>query len=206
MSKITVTEESRRTVEIETEEEWAEAYLQINPGTLEANRALFTEDDIRFYHEYYGFNPFQTCRHKAGAEAHVCTKVRVSAEGAAVSRRVDQWSGKQRDRERRAQAENGITVVPLDDSMAESDGEPYAYEIPDDREPVREVLQREKMKAIRRELAKVKPYYPKIFEWLYLGCCSPTLVEKELGIPKSTAFDDIRRVRKIAAEVLKRYE
>ena len=69
-----------------------------------------------------------------------------------------------------------------------------------------EFLQKEKTKAIVGELLKEKPYYVKIFGWLYLNCCTPTLVADAVGISKSTAFDDIKKVKRIAAEVYRRFD
>ena len=184
-----------------------DAYLPVNLETMKANRALYDEEDIRYFIELYGYSPFQICKRKAGPETFACYRVRVSAEEAALNERVNQWSARRSDREKKSMQASGISVESLDSLLpADEEDSRGCYEIPDPQDLFEELLQKERYRALVAALEKEKPYYTKILGWLYLNCCTPTLVARELNIPKTTAHRDIQKVRKIGAEVLRRFE
>ena len=113
---------------------YRDAYLQLNLETLEANRALYSEEEIKDHIELYGFSPFQLFKHKAGAMSYTCSRVRLSPEEVAIGNKVDQWSGKRQDRERTEQKKAEIILESLETRKISDDEEaPLEYDIPDPR-------------------------------------------------------------------------
>ena len=92
MCKVTVKKE--RTT---SETELVEVYMQTDPTTLDANRALFSEEESKDYEDLYGEPPFKVYTHKFGAHSYACSKVWLTEEDASISERVHQWAAKRSD-------------------------------------------------------------------------------------------------------------
>ena len=188
-----------------SETELVEVYMQTDPTTLDANRALFSEEESKDYEDLYGEPPFKVYTHKFGAHSYACSKVWLTEEDAAVSERVHQWAAKRSDREQERKEKNGITTISLESLLYDENGDPTGVDFPDTLDMAADLEEHEELAIIVKELYKVKPKFAKIFFLLYNGHTKPGEIAKALGIPPSTAFDDIKKTRTLAAEIHARF-
>lgn len=81
------------------------------------------------------------------------------------------------------------TEVPADDNIA------------DIRDPIADLETNDFERVIEERLATVNPVYAEIFHELYLGNIHPIGISQALGIPKSTAYRQVKKVQALAQEV-----
>lgn len=93
-------------------------------------------------------------------------------------------------------------TVSLDALNEELDYEPESAYLDElNVEIIKEILEN-----LIEDLDKINPKYGPIFREMYNGNIKPLHIAKALDLPKSSVYDDVPKVRKLAQELYKKYQ
>lgn len=199
MSKYSENRKSR--VNPETSEVEVETFFHIDPTTIEEDRALYTEEEVKYLRETYGGFLFDKKLHKFGSFTYTCGRMFFTEEESQVTERVYQTDSKHEQRELEKQEKNQAEVVSFE-SLSYTDDEGYLEcNIPDLRDHLSDALQDDQTAAIIKALHNAKERYVPIFLLMLQPDYGTTKIATELGMKKQTVSDDMKAIRKIAQEI-----
>ena len=199
MSEYSKNRETR--INPETSEVEVETFFRVDSTTIEENRKLYTEDDVKYYRETYGGFMFDKKLHKFGAYTYSCGSIFLAEEESKVTERVFHTDGKKEQREHKRQDKYNAEVVSLE-GLSYTDDEGYLdCNVPYPRDQLEEILENDRTIAIIKALRKSKERYVQIFILMLKYNYGPTKIAELLGMKKQTVSDDMKVIRRIAAEI-----
>lgn len=197
----TYSENRKSRINPETAEVEVETFFQIDKDTIDVNRALYSEDEVKYLRETYGGFFFDRKLHKFGAYTYTCGSMFFPEEKSKVAERVYQTDSKHEQREIEKQEKYHADVVSLE-GLSFTDDEGYLdCNVPDLRDLLDDLMEDDRTGAILKALHQAKERYVPIFLLMTKQDFGPTKIADALGMKKQTVSDDMKRIREIAKEI-----
>ena len=199
MSDYTKNRKSR--INPETSEVEVETFFQIDPTTIDEDRMLFTEDEVRYLRDTYGGFFFDKKLHKFGAYTYTCGSMFFAEDASRVTERVYQTEGKQEQREKEKQEKRHVEVISME-GLSFTDDEGYLdCNVPDLHDLLDELMENDRTRAIVEALYHAKERYVQIFLLMLHHGFGPTVIADTLNMKKQTVSDDMKKIREIAKKI-----
>ena len=178
-----------------------ETFFQIDPTTIDENRKLYTEDEVKYFRSTYGGFFFDKKLHKFGAYTYTCGSMFFTEDASRVTERVYQTDGKHEQRENKKQDDHHVEVTSLE-GMSFTDDEGYLdCNIPDLHDQLDDLMENNRIRAIVKALHQVKERYVDIFLLMLNHGFGPTDIADALNMKKQTVSDDMKKIKEIAKKI-----